>query len=114
MSVRVNIRKNLKGIKTRVNQMAKQGQYALVNQVHQDSNKYAPKKSGDMRIQSYVTPDNKQIIWNAPYARAQYYGTNGKVKFRKYTTPGTGPKWDQKAKAIHGKQWQNIVKRAMK
>lgn len=110
MAVRVNVKKDLKGIKTRVNQMAKQGQYALANQVHQDSNKYAPKKSGDMRIQSYVTPDNKQIIWNAPYARRQYYAPNG----WKYTTPGTGPKWDQKAKAIHGKQWRQIVEKAMK
>lgn len=89
--------------------MTKLGQYALANQVHADANLYAPRKSGDLRIQSYVSMDSKQIIWNAPYARRQYYN-----QFRNYTTPGTGPKWDQKAKAIHGRQWQSIVKKAMK
>lgn len=116
MAVRVNIKKDFGGIKPRVNQMTKLGQYALAHQVHQDSNHYAPKRSGDMRIQSYVSGDNKQIIWNAPYARAQYYGRVGKGRYpvRKYTTPGTGPKWDQKAKSIHIKEWEKIVGKAMK
>lgn len=110
MSVRVNVTKDLRGVKKRVDGMKKLGQYAFVNQVHHDSNLYAPRKSGDMRIQSYVTPDNKQIIWNAKYARKQYYAPGG----WKYTTPGTGPKWDQKAKGIHGKQWERITQKAMK
>lgn len=110
MSIRVNVKVQTKGVKKRVGQMVDRGQYALANQVHADSNLYAPKKTGDMRIQSYVTNDNKQVIWNAPYARRQYYAPNG----WKYTTPGTGPKWDQKAKAIHGRQWRNIVEKAMK
>lgn len=109
MSVRVKVTKDLKGVKTRVDKMTKLGQYALANQVHADSNLYAPRKSGDLRNQSSITLDAKSIIWSAPYARRQYYN-----QFTHYTTPGTGPKWDQKAKAIHGKQWQNIVKKAMK
>lgn len=109
MAVRINVKKDLKGVSKRVSQMTKLGQYALANQVHQDSNKYAPKKTGDLRTQSYVTPDNKQVIWNVPYARRQYYNVGAK-----FTTPGTGPKWDQKAKSIHGKQWEQIVKKAMK
>lgn len=109
MAVRFNIKKDLKGVKTRVNKMAKLGQYALVNQVHADSNLYAPRKSGDLRNQSTIAIDGKSIIWNVPYARVQYYN-----QFSNYTTPGTGPKWDQKAKSIHGKQWQSIVKKAMK
>lgn len=112
MAVRVKVRRNLKGVKTRVNQMTKLGQYALANQVHADSNEYAPLRpnSGILRSDSYVTSNNKQIIWNAPYARRQYYAPGG----WKYSTPGTGPKWDQKAKGIHGRQWEKIVKKAMK
>lgn len=109
MSVRVKVTKDLKGVKTRVDKMTKLGQYALANQVHADSNLYAPKRVGDLRRESYVTGDNKQVIWAVPYARRQYYN-----QFTHYTTPGTGPKWDQKALAIHGRQWQNIVKKAMK
>lgn len=109
MAVRVRVKKDLKGVNGRVNQMTKLGQYALANQVHADSNLYAPFKSGDLRIQSYVTGDNQQVIWNVPYARRQYYN-----QFSKYTTPGTGPKWDRKALAIHINQWTKITKKAMK
>jgi cytochrome c2 len=109
MAVRVKVTKNLKGVVKRTAQMTKQGQYALANQVHADSNLYAPRKSGDLRNQSNVSPDNKQIIWNVPYARRQYYNYGAK-----FTTPGTGPKWDSKALAIHGKSWERIVKKAMK
>lgn len=109
MAIRVKVTKNLKGVRTRVNQMTKLGQYALANQVHQDSNRYAPKLTGDLRNQSYITPDNKQIVWPVRYARRQYYNYGAK-----FTTPGTGPKWDSKALAIHGKQWERIVKKAMR
>lgn len=109
MAVNVRVTKNLKGIKPRVNQMTNRGQYALVNQVHMDSNIYAPMKTGDLRNQSTVSLDGKQIIWNVPYARPQYYN-----QYSKYTTPGTGPKWDQKAKSIHGDSWVRVAERAMK
>ena len=109
MAIKVKVTKDLKGVKTRVNQMTKLGQYALANQVYQDSNRYAPKLTGDLRSQSYITPDNKQIVWTVRYARRQYYNYGAK-----FTTPGTGPKWDSKALAIHGKQWERIVKKAMR
>ena len=109
MSVRVNVKKDLKGIPKRVSQMTKLGQYALANQVHADSNRYAPFLTGDLRNQSAVSPDGKSIIWNVPYARRQYYNYGAK-----FTTPGTGPKWDAKAKAIHIRSWERVVKRAMK
>lgn len=109
MAVRVKVTKDLKGVKTRVGEMTKLGQYALVNQVHADANLYAPRKSGDLRIQSSMALNAQSIIWSAPYARRQYYN-----QFSRYTTPGTGPKWDQKALAIHGRQWTNLVKKAMK
>lgn len=109
MAVRVKIKKNLKGIKPRVSQMTQRGQYALANQVHADSNLYAPMKSSDLRNQSTIAIDGKSVIWNVPYARRQYYN-----QFSKYTTPGTGPKWDQKALSIHRSQWEQIIKKAMK
>lgn len=109
MAVRVDFRKDLKGVTKRMKQMTKLGQYALVNQVHADSNLYAPRKSGDLRIQSSISLDGKSVIWNAPYARRQYYN-----HFRNYTTPGTGPKWDQKALGIHRRDWEKITKKAMK
>ena|SRR5690606_9861321 len=109
MAIRVRINKDLKGVVKRTQQMTKLGQYALVNQVHADSNLYAPMLSSDLRNQSTIAIDGKSIIWNVPYARRQYYNYGAK-----FTTPGTGPKWDSKALAIHGKQWEQITKKAMK
>lgn len=109
MAVRVRAKAHMRGVTKRIDSMTQRGQYALVNQVHADSNLYAPRKTGDMRNQSTITFDGKQIIWHAPYARRQYYN-----QFRNYTTPGTGPRWDQKALAIHGNQWLAITKKAMK
>lgn len=109
MSVRAKVKVDLKGVFTKTARMTALGQYALAHQVHADSNMYAPKLSGDLRSQSYVTADNKHIIWNAPYARRQYYNYGAR-----FTTPGTGPKWDSKALAIHGAKWVKITKAAMK
>lgn len=106
---RINVKTQLDGVKVRLNDMTKKGQFALVNQVHADSNIYAPKLSSDLRVQSQVSSDNKSITWNTPYARRQYHNIGAK-----FTTPGTGPKWDQKALSIHKKTWERIVKAAMK
>lgn len=109
MAVRVNVKKDLKGVKPRLNQMTNRGQYALANQVHADMNLYVPMLSGDLRNHSSVTNDGKAIVYNSVYARRQFYN-----QFSNYTTPGTGPRWDQKAKSIHGRQWERITKRAMR
>ena len=109
MSIKVNVKSDLKGVYTRTKSMTKLGQYALVNQVHADSNLYAPMLSSDLRNQSSIAVDGKSVIWNVPYARRQYYNYGAK-----FTTPGTGPKWDSKALAIHGRDWERITKAAMK
>lgn len=109
MSVGVKVTTDLKGVPVKVNRMTKLGQYALVNQVHADMDPYIPRLSSDLANESYVTPDNKGVIYNVPYARKQFY-----IQHSKYTTPGTGPRWDEKAKAIHGRSWEQVVKRAMR
>lgn len=109
MAMTIRIKRDLGGVKAKADRMVKLGQYALVNQVHADSNLYAPLLSSDLRNQSTIAIDGKSIIWNVPYARRQYWNYGAK-----FTTPGTGPKWDRKALAIHGNQWTAIVKAAMK
>lgn len=109
MGMRISITTELGGIQSKVDSMTKLGQYALANQVLADSNIYAPFKSGDLRNQTSIATDGKSIIWNVPYARRQYYNYGAK-----FTTPGTGPKWDAKALAIHGSSWANITKAAMR
>lgn len=106
---RLRVNRNLTGVQVRVNQMIERGQHALVNQVYADTNQYAPMRSSDLRNQSQIGSDGKSITWNAPYARRHYYN-----QMVNYTTPGTGPKWDEKAKSIHGDSWVRVVEAAMR
>ncbi|MGT2969118.1 minor capsid protein [Streptococcus azizii] len=53
---------------------------------------------GELRASGRVEP-NGDASYNTVYARAQFYGTNGIVTFKKYTTPGTGSRWDKPLKA---------------
>jgi len=59
--------------------------------------KYVP-YSGDNQnrdhLREEVTEEVDRIIYELPYAHAQYVGyTTGPVE--NYTTPGTGPYWDE-------------------
>lgn len=53
---------------------------------------------GALRASGRVEP-NGNVSYNTVYARAQFHGTNGIVIFRKYTTSGTGSRWDKPLKA---------------
>lgn len=109
MTVKVNVKVDLKGVPVKTSRMTKLGQYALVNQVHADMDPYIPRLSSDLANQSTVALDDKSIIYNVPYAKKQFY-----VPHFNYTKPGTGPRWDLKAKAIHGGSWARITKKAMR
>lgn len=80
---------------------------ALASQMSKDMEKYVPLKFGVLRDDSEITPN--RLSYNSVYARAQFYGTNdnGKTKFQNYTTEGTGPRWDKKAKSDHMEDWES-------
>lgn len=100
MAVRINLQNSF----NRLQEITDRGQYALANQVLSDSNNYVPELSGDLKRLSYITNDNKQIVWSQPYANYQYYGN-----FRNYTKPGTGGRWDQRASSRHIQDWLRII-----
>lgn len=105
----MRVRTDFKGVKTKIDRMANMGRYILASQVLADSNNYVPELSGDLKRYSIVSNDHKSIIWNQPYARYQYYGN-----FKNYTKPGTGGRWDERAKKMHLQSWINLVERGMK
>lgn len=90
------------------NSTKQRAKLALTSQMAIDMEKYVPLKKGTLRANVTITPD--RLSYGAVYARAQYYGTNGIVSFHNYTEPGTGPKWDKKAKAKHMDDWIDIFK----
>lgn len=55
--------------------------------------KYVPMEMGNLRTVVDIQPNH--VTYESPYAHAQYVGfTKGEVQ--NYTTPGTGPYWDQR------------------
>lgn len=69
--------------------------------------KYVPKDIGNLR--DVVDLTSKSITYKSPYASYQYYGQrkDGSRVVKNYTTPGTGPRWDQRMLSAEGK---DIVK----
>ena len=117
MSVKVDVSIDLSKLPPRLKKGTGLGQFALANQVMADMNNYVPNLKTDLRNSVAIGLDGKSISYNTPYAKAQFYGSivrNGKrIVFSRYTTPGTGPRWDLKAKAIHGNSWARVAGRAM-
>lgn len=85
----------------------KVAEYAIANQAMLDMERFVPLRDGDLRGSGHVS--GNQIVYNTVYVRAQFYGSSynkhRSFKFSKYTTPGTGPRWDLKAKGMYGDKW---------
>ena len=65
----------------------------FTNTCYKHMDKYVPMDEGNLRTIVDIEPTF--IIYESPYAHAQYVGfTTGPV--RHYTTPGTGPYWDKR------------------
>lgn len=90
-----------------------QAKLTVANQVLLDSEKYVPKRHGAL-VETGRTEGNSAVVWHTVYARAHYFGTNGIVEFRKYSTPGTGTKWVEKAAESNMKNWEQIVLKGLK
>lgn len=100
---------DLSGVRKKISSEANiNGQRALANQATADMNPFVPMSSGggSLRVAVSITRDGSSINYHMVYAKAQFYGTNGKAIFRKYSTPGTGKRWDLKAKALYLPAWK--------
>ncbi len=116
MGTSVSVKVDLKGIEKKVSSAAlAKGKLAIANQMMIDMQPFIPRKSGDLSGSGQATRDG--VRHPGPYARAQFYGgaynKNRSYTFRRYTTPGTGKRWDLKASALHVKDWGKVGLRAM-
>nr|DAR77056.1 MAG TPA: Minor capsid protein [Caudoviricetes sp.] len=93
----------------------KVAEYAIANQAMLDMERFVPLRGGDLRGSGHVS--GNQIAYNTVYARAQFYGSSynkhRSFTFSKYTTPGTGPRWDLKAKGMYGDKWADKGREAL-
>ncbi|GGE26294.1 minor capsid protein [Streptococcus himalayensis] len=97
----VRVAVDLAGVEKKVSPQAMQrGKIAAGNEALLIMDSSVPLRAGGgaLRASGRVEP-NGDVSYNTVYARAQFYGTNGIVVFRKYTTPGTGKRWDKPLKA---------------
>ena len=103
----VSVKVDLGGVTRKLSQAnLNRGQYAMANQMLADMNQFVPKKESSLRTTGHVSADGKQVVWNTPYAKRQFYAPGG----FKYSTPGTGPRWDLKAKPIFINDWTKAFK----
>lgn len=108
----VYIKVDVDGVRTKLSPQAMmEGRRALANQMLADMNPFVPKKNNSLRQAVSMARDGSEIIYSMPYAKAQYYGTNGKAVFKKYSTPGTGKRWDLQAKGLHISSWERAFLR---
>nr|DAR36893.1 MAG TPA: Minor capsid protein [Caudoviricetes sp.] len=93
----------------------KVAEYAIANQAMLDMERFVPLRDGSLRGHGHVS--GNQIVYNTVYARAQFYGSSyNKLRsftFKKYTTAGTGKRWDLKAKGLYGDKWADKGREAL-
>ena len=79
----------------------------VLNQMHQDMERYVPKRAGFLRSQSFV--NDTGVHYTAKYARAQFYGFVNGSRVRSYSIPGTSRRWDLRAKSAYKTDWQKVA-----
>lgn len=103
----VSVDIKLDGPKKKLSQQnVQQGQYAMSNQALADMNQFVPMDQGILRNTGSLGIDGKSVSWHTPYAKRKFY-----EPMYNYTTPGTGPRWDIKAKRIFIKDWVNAFQK---
>lgn len=112
----INIKVDLGRINKKFGADAKKvAEYAIANQAMLDMERFVPLRDGGLRGSGHVS--GNQIIYNTVYARAQFYGSSynkhRSFTFKKYTTAGTGKRWDLKAKALYGDKWADKGREAL-
>lgn len=76
----------------------------FTNTCYRYMDKYVPKDNGLLR--EIVTIDSNSITYEQEYAHAQYIGEVNGGQVKNYTTPGTGPYWDERMKSA---EMQDVV-----
>lgn len=106
-----------------INQARGVAAYALAEQMLADSEQYVPysggssQSAGNLRESGRVEKGESgrfYLVWDTVYALYQWFGVraDGSHRVRKYTTPGTGTQWVDKAKAAKQDNWQKIAQKA--
>ena len=95
-------------VKAKISTNVSRAQRALSIQALKDSNYYCPDAEGTLMRSGHVEDSYEAVIWDTPYARAQYHGFPNK---RKDKNPNAMMKWFEAAKAVKLKAWEDLANR---
>nr|DAO41939.1 MAG TPA: Minor capsid protein [Caudoviricetes sp.] len=111
MKTYITIKSDLSAIKNRYSKAnLKRVQDAFGEQVTNDMFPFVPMGQTKNLSKGRYNRSTGTVDYNVPYARRQFRGGVG----WHYTTPGTGPRWDLKAKSRYGKSWRTFVAAQLK
>lgn len=88
--------------------------YVVANQAMEDMDQFVPYKQGHLAGSAHISDNKQTIVYDAPYAKAQFYGfiTNSKTgqqsRIRNYTRsehPQATRRWDLRAKNLYMNKW---------
>lgn len=102
----VDLQVDLEKIKMQLNAKTKKAQELLDHMVLNDSDKYAPQKTGTLRKKGFDTVLGSGVVtWNVTYAKKMYH----EVKPSTAKNPNARPKWFEVAKSEKLKVWEAKV-----
>lgn len=126
MSVRISMRQfDCASVRGRIPAAKRAALGIVATQVLADATRHVPmsmqsrgtnlRGSGRART---LTDATAEVEWGGDgstsrYARPQHEGHAGPRVFRNYTTPGTGPKWTDRAKAERVDAWRLVFAQEM-
>lgn len=106
-----------------INKAAGVAAYALAEQMLADSEQFVPYSAGSSQSAGNLRESGKvergesgvmYIVWDTVYALYQWFGVraDGSHKVSRYTTPGTGTEWVEKARDRYGDRWAELVQKS--
>ncbi|MFT8491563.1 minor capsid protein [Oenococcus sicerae] len=85
----------------------------VLNQMESDMQRFVPYRQGNLVRDVFIDTRQRQLVYQAPYAKAQFYGVvGGKYPVKNYTTTThtqAGKRWDLRGKAQFGADWTKVV-----
>ena len=102
---------NIPRLNDRFDNRLQRAQSYLDNEVIRHSRPYVPFVQG-MLANTVVIEAPGKIVYVQPYARRLYYGLD--FDFTTTFHKNAGPKWADKAKAVHFNDWKDGVEKILK
>lgn len=82
--------------------------YIVANQAMADMDQFVPYKQGHLAGSAHISDNKQTIVYDEPYAKAQFYGMiNGHpvVNYTQSEHPQATKRWDLKAKSLYMDKW---------